>query len=120
MAFEPPRIRAEIIGTVVADAEEKFNGTLHELRIAVNQSKKDKDTGEWVDNGATYVTYAGSGEYGEALKAFHKGAQVKITDAKVETRTYPRKDGSEGIQITARFGEIEETAPPKGAAESAW
>lgn len=120
MAFEAPGIRGSIVGTVVAEAESKFDGNLHELRIAVNHSKKDRDTGEYVQTGTTWLTYAGNGEYGTALKAFAKGAQVKITDALIETREFNRKDGSQGLGVTARFGEIEETAPAKGAAEAAW
>lgn len=120
MAFESPGIRGSIVGTVVAPAESKFDGNLHELRIAVNHSKKNKDTGEYEQTGTTWLTYAGNGEYGEALKAFSQGSQVKITDALIETRTYQKRDGSEGLGITARFGEIEETAPAREKAEAAW
>lgn len=120
MAFENPGIRGTIIGTVAAPAESKFDGNLHELRLAINHSKKDRDTGEYVQTGTTWLTYQANNEYGEALKAFTKGAQVKITDALIETREFTRKDGSQGLGVSARFGEIVENAPAKGAAESAW
>jgi hypothetical protein len=119
MAFESPGIRGTVIGTVAAPAESKFDGNLHELRLAINHSKKDRDTGEYVQTGTTWLTYQANGEWGQKLTQFAKGSQVKITDALIETREFTRGDGSTGLGVTARFGEIEETAPAKGA-ESAW
>lgn len=120
MAFQAPGIRGTIVGTVVGPAESKFDGNLHELRIAVNHSKKDRDTGEYVQTGTTWLTYAANGEWGQKLTQFGKGSQVSITDALIETREYTRKDGSQGLGITARFGEIEETAPARESAEATW
>lgn len=122
MAFEPSGIRASsIVGRVVAPAEDKFDGKFTELRLAIGHGfKKD---GEWKETGTTWLTYTASGDWAAPLKEFGRGDLVKITDAAVETRTYEKKAGGEGLQVTARFGNIElleaKQQQPVGA-EAAW
>jgi single-stranded DNA-binding protein len=107
--FKPSGIRvSSIVGTVVAPAEEnRFNDEVKELRIAVNHGYKDKKTDEWKQTSTTWITYSAYGEFGQALGEFQKGDQVEISDAALETRTYEKKDGGEGIAITARYGNID-------------
>lgn len=120
--FVPSGIRGRIVGNVVAPAEEKFEGRVVELRIAVGHGYRDKATNEWKDTGTTWVTYSASGEWGEALKAFGKGDRVQIEDTAIETKTYQKRDGTEGLAVNARFGTIEllEAKQEKVGAESAW
>lgn len=105
--FIPPKITATIVGNIVAPAEEKFDGNLTELRVAVNKRKKDRDTGEWVDNGTDWITYKASGEWGAPLKQFGKGDRIRITDAVLETREFEKRDGNSGLALDARFGTVE-------------
>lgn len=107
--FKPSGIRASsIVGTVVAPAApSRLNDQVQELRIAVNHGYKDKATQEWKQTSTTWITYSGFGEYGTRLQDFQKGDQVEIEDAALETRTYEKKDGGEGIAITARYGTID-------------
>src|SRR4051812_13009276 len=105
MTFKPSGIRASsIVGRVVAPAEDKFDGKVTELRIAISHGYKDKQTEEWKETGTTWLTYSATGEWAEPLREFGKGDLVEITDAAVETRTYDRKDNTQGVQVTARFG----------------
>lgn len=119
--FKPSGIRASsIVGRVVAPAEDKFDGKFTELRLAIGHGYK-KD-GEWTETGTTWLTYTASGEWAEPLRAFGKGDLVEITDASLETKTYQKKDGTDGLQVTARFGTaelLESKREPVGA-ESSW
>lgn len=117
--FLPSGIRGRIVGNVVAPAEEKFEGRVVELRVAVGHGFKDKQTGEWKDTGTTWVTYSASGDWGENLKQFNKGDRIQIDDAAIETRTYQKRDGGEGLAVNARFGEIS-LLESKKVAEPAW
>lgn len=119
--FIPPKAVVTIVGNVVAPAEEKFDGNLTELRVAVNKRKKDRDTGEWVDNGTDWYTYKASGEYGAPLKQFGKGDQIRIKEGVLETREYAKKDGNSGLALDVRFGEVELLESKAAAsAENPW
>lgn len=107
MAFKPSGIKGSIVGRVVAAPEDKFDGKITELRIAVDHGYKDKQSGEWKETGTTWLTYTASGEYGKALYEFQKGDLIEVSDAAIDTRTYTKRDGGEGLQITARFGTLE-------------
>lgn len=107
--FKPSGIRtSSIVGTVVAPAApSRLNDQVQELRIAVNHGYKDKATQEWKQTSTTWITYSAYGDFGTRLQDFQKGDQVEIEDAALETRTYEKKDGGEGIAITARYGTID-------------
>lgn len=102
--FKPSGIRANIVGNVGRAAEDKFDGKLTEVSIAVDHGYK-KD-GEWVKSGTTWVTYAASGDWAAPLRELAVGDRVELEDVAVETRTYDKADGSSGMQVTARFGTI--------------
>lgn len=120
--FIPPKITATIVANVVAPAEEKFDGNLVELRLAVGSRRKNRDSGEYEDGPTTWVTYKANGEFGTPLKAFGKGDRIRITDANLEAREYAKKDGSTGLALDARFGEVEllESKAEKASAETPW
>lgn len=124
MTFKPSKIQASsIVGRAAADPEEKFDGQLVELRIAVGHRKKDGD--EYVDNGTTWLTYKANGEYATPLKAVGKGDLVEITDAVIESREY-QKNGETRSALEARFGSLEilerkgEGQKPAAAADTPW
>ena len=121
--FKPSGIRASsIVGRVVAPAEDKLDGKITELRLAIGHGYK-KD-GEWTETSTTWLTYVASGDWAAPLRSFGKGDLVEITDAAVETRTFDKKDGSQGIGVTARFGSIDlleaKGEREKVGAEAAW
>lgn len=94
-----------VVGNVVAPAEDKFDGALTELRIAVGHGYK-KDGG-WVDTSTTYLTYQATGDYALPLKEAEKGDRVAITgNWSLETKPFTRNDGSEGLGITVKFGDF--------------
>jgi single-stranded DNA-binding protein len=106
MTFKPSGIRATIVGRVVAPAApNRFNDQVLELRIAVDHGYKKND--EWTKTGTTWITYSAYGDFGTALGEFEKGDLVEIEDAALETRTYEKKDGGEGIAVSARYGTVE-------------
>lgn len=123
MTFKASGIRASsIVGRVVAPAEDKFDGRVTELRIAISHGYKDKTTEEWKETGTTWLTYSATGEWAEPLREFGKGDLVEISDAALETRAFDRRDGSHDVGVTARFGSIEllESKREPVGAESAW
>lgn len=109
MAFKPSGISPKgIVGRVVADAEEKFNGSVTEIRLAIDHGYKDKTSGEWRKTSTTWLTYSAAGAYAGPLSVASKGDLVEISgDWALETREYDRKDGTKGLQVTARYGDFE-------------
>lgn len=80
-------------------------GSVAELSIAVSQGYK-KD-GDWVDTGTTWYTLQAAANYAaDNWPEVGKGDKVRVDDAKQETRTYSKKDGGEGLQITLKFGTL--------------
>lgn len=108
MVWKPSRISPQgIVGRVVAPAEDKFDGKVTELRIAVGHQYKDKSTQEYKDSGTTWLTYSAAGEYADSLREFGKGDLVEISgDWSLETRQFPKQDGSTGEAVGVRWGNI--------------
>lgn len=105
MTFKPSRIQvASLVGRAVAGAEEKFDGQLVELRVAVGHRKPDGNGG-YEDAGTTWLTYKASGEYAAPLKAVGKGDLVEITEAVLESREYT-SNGEKRSSLEARFGTL--------------
>lgn len=76
-----------------------------ELSVAVSQGYKKNE--EWVDTGTTWYTYTASADYAaDNWPDVGTGDKVRIDDAKQETRTYKKKDESDGLQITLKFGTL--------------
>jgi single-stranded DNA-binding protein len=105
MTFKPSKIQvSSLVGRAVAGAEEKFDGQLAELRIAVGHRKPDGNGG-YEDAGTTWVTYKASGEYAASLKAVGKGDLVEITDAILASREW-ESNGEKRSALEARFGTL--------------
>lgn len=103
--FKPSKIVAEsIVGRAVAAAEDKFEGALTELRIAVGHRKPDGNGG-YEDAGTTWLTYKASGEYAAPLKAVGKGDLIEITGANIESREW-ESNGEKRSALEARFGTL--------------
>lgn len=100
-------VKFGVVGNVVAPAEDKFDGKLTELRIAVGHGYKDKQDGTWHDTSTTYLTYQASGEYAAPLHEAEKGDRVQISgNWSLETKPFSRKDGTEGLGITVSYGDF--------------
>src|SRR5690242_11976545 len=108
MVWKPSRISPQgIVGRVVAPAEDKFDGKVTELRIAVGHQYKDKSTQEYKDSGTTWLTYSAAGDYADTLRGFGKGDLVEISgDWSLETRQFSKQDGSTGEAVGVRWGNI--------------
>jgi len=105
MTFKPSKIQvSSLVGRAVAGAEEKFDGQLVELRIAVGHRKPDGNGG-YEDAGTTWLTYKASGEYAAPLKAVGKGDLVEVTDAVLESREW-ESNGEKRSALEARFGTL--------------
>lgn len=75
-----------------------------EVTVAVGQGYKGQD-GQWVDTQTAWYAHTDKSEAIDAL-GLEPGDKVRIDDAKLETRTYTKGDGSEGIGLNLRFGKL--------------
>lgn len=104
-----PGVTATIVGTAGAAAEypaydKSGERGYKQVRIAVGEGYKNKQTGEWVDQGTTWYTYEAHQD-GE-ISTVGKGDKVRIDEARLSTREFERKDGSTGQAFEARFGTL--------------
>jgi single-strand DNA-binding protein len=93
--------KIQIIGNVGRDPESRFtpNGkAVTEFSVAVNQGKKDQQTGEWSDESDWFRVSV----WGEAAKTaaekYHKGSKV-LVDGRFRTREYTASDGTKRISL---------------------
>lgn len=117
MAFEPSKIAPSgIVGTAVADAGpqkfgQKVNEKVTEVRIVVDHGyMKDQGDGTkvWTKTSTTFISHTSVGDYAAIPKQVRKGDLVKIGgDWSLETRTYQKQDGSEGMGVSVRYGDFE-------------
>lgn len=95
-----------IVGRAGADAEnppydKAGERGFKQVRVAVGQGYKNKDTGEWVDQGTVWYTVTGRDSDIGHVK---KGDKVRLDDARLEAREFERKDGTTGQAFETRFG----------------
>ena len=80
-------------------------GSVAELSIAVGQGYK-KD-GQWVSTGTTWYRLIANGDYADNnWPTIHKGDKVRLDEGRLETRDFPRKDGTTGQAFEVRFGNL--------------
>lgn len=103
--FEPSRATVTIVGNV-GQVQSKFDGTLAEATVAVSKGYKDKNTDTWIDQGTDWYTVIARGEYTGPVLDLAPGDRVKVADAKLEHREYPKQDGSTGISYELNYGTI--------------
>lgn len=109
MTWEPSGFKvSEYVGRVVAPAEDKLDGKVTELRIAVSHGYKNKDDGTYVQTGTTFVTHSANADYAGPLKAVGQGDLVKVSgNPQLTTRNYDKADGTKGAAVESRFGTVE-------------
>lgn len=103
--FEPSRATVTIVGNV-GQVQSKFDGTLAEVTVAVGKGYKDKNTQSWIDTGTDWYTVIARGEWTGVLLGLAPGDRVKIENAKLEHREYPKQDGTTGISYELNFGTV--------------
>lgn len=103
--FEPSRATVTIVGNV-GQVQSKFDGTLVEASVAVSKGYKNKQTDEWVDTGTDWYNVIARGDFVSTLLDLNPGDRVKIADAKLEHREYPKNDGSTGVSYDLNFGTV--------------
>ena len=103
--FEPSRATVTIVGNV-GRVDSKFDGALAEATVAVSKGYKDKATDTWIDQGTDWYTVIARGDYTATILDLNPGDRVKVADAKLEHREYPKQDGTTGISYDLNFGTI--------------
>jgi single-stranded DNA-binding protein len=121
-------------GNLVADAEVRFtpNGKqVTELRIGATYSRKDKQTGQWQDEGEpVFITAAFWGDGHEHLHNLKKGTRVTVSGP-LKVRTYQTQNGEDRTSLELIFprflgaipkGDQQTTyqAPAGGQAQDPW
>lgn len=97
-----------LVGRAGADAEfpaydKEGTRGLSQVRVAIGQGYKDKNTNEWKDTGTLWVTVTGrTDDIGHVTK----GSKVRLDDARLEAREFERKDGSIGQAFETRYGTL--------------
>lgn len=107
--WEPSGFKvSEYVGRVVAPAEDKLDGKVTELRIAVGHGYAAKDGSGFKETGVTYVTHSANADYAGPLKAVGQGDLVKVSgNPQLTTRNYDKTDGTKGAAVESRFGTVE-------------
>jgi len=97
-----------IIGNITKDPEVRFaqSGTaLTSFSVAVNKSKKNKDTGEW-ENEPHFFDCVSIGDMAENIaNSFGKGNRV-IVHGELQQRHYQAQDGTEKTKVELFANEV--------------
>lgn len=86
--------------------DKEQTSAVREIRVAVSQGFKDKNSGEWKDTGTAWYTVSAAGEYAKDLEAVGKGDKVRIDEGKLEAREFERKDGTKGQEFSITYGKL--------------
>ena len=99
-------LTAQAVGHI-AEPDLKFTNSgkaVLELRINVTLRRKDRQTGEWADDGAPNWVGATfwQSEAERLAEILHKGDKVTVIGTMVK-ETYQKRDGGEGVKDVLRF-----------------
>jgi single-strand DNA-binding protein len=93
--------KVQLVGNLGRDPEVRYtpNGrSVTEFSVAVNQSTKNQQTGEWVE-ATDWFRVTVWGERGERVaEQLRKGSRV-LVDGRFRTREYETKDGRKGVSL---------------------
>ena len=97
--------KIQIVGNLGRDPELRYtpNGRpVTEFSVAVNQSTKNQQTGEWVEATDWFRVSVWGDRAERAAENLRKGVRV-LVDGRFRTREYETKDGRKGtsLEITA-------------------
>jgi len=98
-----------VAGTLTADPELRFtaNGTaVANFTVAANDRRYDKDRGEWVDNGATFMRCTVWRDTAEHVaESLQKGRRVLLTGS-LRQRDWETKEGEKRTTFEVDVTEI--------------
>ena len=99
-------LTAQAVGHI-AEPDLKFTNSgkaVLELRINVTARRKDRQTGEWADDGAPNWVGATfwESEAERLAEILHKGDKVTVIGTLVK-ETYQKRDGGDGVKDVLRF-----------------
>jgi len=97
MAFS----KIQVVGNLGRDPELRYtpNGRpVTEFSVAVNQSTKNQQTGEWVEATDWFRVSVWGDRAERAAENLRKGTRV-LVDGRFRTREYETKDGRKGISL---------------------
>jgi single-strand DNA-binding protein len=102
-----------LTGNLVDEPELRFTNegkAVANFRVACNDSYKNQ-AGEWVDNGATFLSVSVWGPKGEAaVEILHKGSKVMLV-GQLKQREY-EKDGEKRTAYEVRAFDVAELVAP--------
>ena len=99
-----------ISGNTTSPAELRFTPSgkaVASFTVAVNERKRNPQTGEWVDDGATFYPVSAWGQLGEnvAETLDQKGMRVNVT-GRIKSRTYQNKEGQDVTRFEIDADEV--------------
>jgi single-strand DNA-binding protein len=93
--------KIQIVGNLGRDPELRYtpNGRpVTEFSVAVNQSTKNQQSGEWVEATDWFRVSVWGDRAERAAEQLRKGSRV-LVDGRFRTREYETKDGRKGISL---------------------
>ncbi len=93
--------KIQIVGNLGRDPELRYtpNGRpVTEFSVAVNQSTKNQQTGEWVEATDWFRVSVWGDRAERAAEQLRKGTRV-LVDGRFRTREYETKDGRKGLSL---------------------
>jgi len=93
--------KIQIVGNLGRDPELRYtpNGKpVTELRVAVNQSTKNQQSGEWVEATDWFSVSVWGDRAERTAEQLRKGSRV-LVDGRFRTREYETKDGRKGVSL---------------------
>lgn len=109
-------VETVVTGNLVSDPEVRFtpNGKqVTELRIGATYSRRDKQTGQWEDEGdPLFVTAAFWGDGYEHIHGLHKGDKVTVSGP-LKLRSYQTQNGETRSSLELIFPRFLGTIPKK-------
>lgn len=103
-------ITATVVGTAGGEVDYRVfsnGGSQAELSIAVGHGFKDKNSGEWIEKGTTWIKLLATSDHAEHNWPYvGKGDRVRVDEGRLETREFDRKDGTKGQAFELRYGNV--------------
>lgn len=93
--------KIQIVGNLGRDPELRYTPSgrpVTEFSVAVNQSTKNQQTGEWVEATDWFRVSVWGDRAERAAENLRKGSRV-LVDGRFRTREYETKDGRKGLSL---------------------
>jgi single-strand DNA-binding protein len=103
-----------IIGNLGRDPEMRYTPTgrpVTQFSVAVNQSTKNQQTGEWIEETDWFRVSVWGDRAERAAEEFHKGNRVFV-EGRFKTREYEAKDGQKRVSLEVTADNVISMARP--------